>query len=529
MRSEVYYMYLRKSRADAEAEAHGEGETLSRHEKALMELARKQKLNVTKIFREIVSGETIAARPEIQKLLAEVEQGLCAGVLVMEVERLARGNTKDQGIVSEAFQYGNVKIITPLKTYDPANEFDEEYFEFGLFMSRREFRTINRRLQRGRLASVKEGKYIAGTPPYGYRKVKIPNDKGYTLEIIPERADIVRLIFELYTVGEIQPDGSKRRLGFYLIAEHLDSMGIKPLISSQWSSSTIKDILSNVTYIGKVPWQRELYSKKVINGRVREKRTRNDNMLVVDALHPAIISEDTFCKAQEIMSKNYVTPVTSNQVLKNPLSGLVRCAKCGALMTRTNSNTKAGYYVLSCPTRKCDNISSPIYLIENKIIHALEDWLASYKLQWSNEQEQVIPYSIQCKKTALGQLQSDIDSINQQLDKTFDLLEQGIYDNETFLSRKQKLVSRLDDLRNSQTTLQEEYDNYLKFHQLQKDVIPTVETIISLYHTLETASQKNELLKKVIEYVTYEKNTRTKKGQLETSDFELHLFPKIPK
>ena len=41
------------------------------------------------------------------------------------------GNTRDQGIVAEAFKYSDTKIITPSKTYDPNNEFDEEYFEFG--------------------------------------------------------------------------------------------------------------------------------------------------------------------------------------------------------------------------------------------------------------------------------------------------------------------------------------------------------------------------------------------------------------
>ena len=85
-----YCLYLRKSRADSEAEARGEGETLSRHEKALLDLAKKLNLNITAIYREIVSGETIAARPVMQQLLQEVEQGIWDGVLVMEVERLAR-------------------------------------------------------------------------------------------------------------------------------------------------------------------------------------------------------------------------------------------------------------------------------------------------------------------------------------------------------------------------------------------------------------------------------------------------------
>lgn len=128
-----YVIYLRKSRADAEAEARGEGETLARHEKALLDLAKYSRLNVTAIYREIVSGDTIAARPIMQRLLSEVEKGLWEGVLVMEVERLAREDTIDQGIVAQTFRFTDTKIITPNKTYDPQNEYDEEYFEFGLF------------------------------------------------------------------------------------------------------------------------------------------------------------------------------------------------------------------------------------------------------------------------------------------------------------------------------------------------------------------------------------------------------------
>ena len=111
-----YLIYLRKSRADQEAELRGEGETLARHEKALLELARRQHLPIADIYREVVSGETIASRPMMQQLLSEVEQGVWDGVLVMEVERLARGDTIDQGIVAQAFKLSDTKIITPIKT-----------------------------------------------------------------------------------------------------------------------------------------------------------------------------------------------------------------------------------------------------------------------------------------------------------------------------------------------------------------------------------------------------------------------------
>ena len=109
------------------------------------------------------------------------------GVLVVEVERLARGDTIDQGVVSRAFQYSDTKIITPTKTYDPDNEFDEEYFEFGLFMSRREYKTIKRRLNAGRIASVKEGKYCGTKPPYGYERIKLHGEKGLRYSLCPIR------------------------------------------------------------------------------------------------------------------------------------------------------------------------------------------------------------------------------------------------------------------------------------------------------------------------------------------------------
>ena len=204
-----YLIYLRKSRKDRDLELQtGNYDTLQRHRDELMSLAKKRGYLVTHIYEEVVSGDTIAERPEMQKLLAAVETGRYAGVLVIEVPRLARGNTRDQGTVAETFQYSGTKIITPEKVYDPADEADEEYFEFGLFMSRREYKTINRRLQRGRMASLHEGKYIAGTAPYGYRRVRIPQQKGYTLEPAPDQAEIVREIFRLYTVGEPRADGS---------------------------------------------------------------------------------------------------------------------------------------------------------------------------------------------------------------------------------------------------------------------------------------------------------------------------------
>ena len=237
-----YAIYLRKSRVDLEAEAHGEGDTLARHRKTLLALAAAQQLNVTHIYEEVVSGDTIAARPQMQQLLADVDEGLWEGVLVMEVERLARGDTIDQGIVAQAFKVTDTKIITPLKSYDPNNEFDEEYFEFGLFMARREYKVINRRLQRGRLASVKEGKWVGNTPPYGYRRVKLAQDKGFWLEPDPETAPVVRNIFHWYVEG--RSDGTViHPMGLQAICTKLNQSGIPSPSRQTWTASTVRDLL----------------------------------------------------------------------------------------------------------------------------------------------------------------------------------------------------------------------------------------------------------------------------------------------
>lgn len=526
----AYCLYVRKSRADAEAEARGEGETLSRHINALLELAKRRNLDVTQIHKEIVSGETIAARPVMQQLLSEVEAGLWDGVLVMEVERLARGDSIDQGIVTQTFKFSGTKIITPIKDYDPNNEFDEEYFEFGLFMSRREYKTINRRLQRGRLASVKEGRYVGNTPPYGYTRVKIQGDKGYTLEPIPDEADVVRMIYEWYTNGEKLEDGSFRRLGTSLIVRRLNDMHIPPRKSDHWATATIRDILINPVYIGKVRWNWRPTAKKMIDGRIVKERPRSsrENYTLVDGLHPAIIAEDVFNLAQELITKNPPRPIGEKNTVKNPLAGLVVCEKCGHKMTR---RPYGGNYpdTLLCPDSVCDNISSFLSSVEERVLDSLKTWLAEYKLQWYNQDKPKAKKNvISLKEKSLQILKKEHGTLSVQLNKTYDLLEQGIYTTEQFLDRSKNLTERMNKNEAEQQDLNLDINYTRQQEENRQYIVPKVEHLLSVYHTLPSAKAKNDMLKQVIEKVVY---LKTKNGRWHNSpdDFEITLYPKIPK
>ena len=300
-------MYIRKSREDEEIEKYEEGDSLERQEKRLKEYAKSRNLKINKIYKEIVSGETISERKEMQNLLRDVENELWDGVIVIEVGRLARGDTSDQGKVAKAFKYSHTKIITPQKTYDPDNEFDEEYFEFGLFMSRREYKVINRRLQRGREISISEGKYVGNISPFGYDRVKLENCKGYTLSINEIESPIVKEIFKLYVEDSISLSG---------IAKKLNSMNLKPRIATEWTTSSIKDIISNPTYIGKIVWNRRKQKKRMKNGNVIVSRPRNKEYLIYKGLHEPIIDNETWEIAQNRRTQRAPKCINRNNILR---------------------------------------------------------------------------------------------------------------------------------------------------------------------------------------------------------------------
>ncbi|GHU57397.1 serine recombinase [Clostridia bacterium] len=520
-----YCIYLRKSRADAEAEIRGEGETLARHENALTSLSKRQNLNITQIYREIVSGETIAARPVMQTLLTEVEGGFWEGVLVMEVERLARGDTIDQGIMAQAFKYSGTKIITPSKTYDPNNEFDEEYFEFGLFMSRREYKTINRRLQAGRFSSIKEGKYVGSGSPYGYNRVKLFNQKGYTLEENPDEANIIRLIFELYTKGELQTDGTYKRLGVPSIAHYLNNLKVSPKKGGLWVVGTVRDILINPVYIGKVRWNFRPQEKKIQDGKKTLSRPRSERVQVFEGLHTAIINNEIWTSAQGYMNQNHKRPATRE--IKNPLAGLIFCGLCGRQMIRRSYSKRKQADTLMCYIPECKNVSSKLSIVEKHLLSLLKDWLDGYKVECAEADTSVLGTNFETTETVLLNLQKERETLSLQLNNLHDLLEQGLYDKMTFIDRSKLLIEKIRQKQEDIDKLKEYIQQRQETIKNMKIIIPHIENILDVYEN-STAALKNKLLREVVDKVIYIKTTNSRWHGSE-DDFNLEVYPKTPK
>ena len=504
-----YCIYLRKSRADSESEQDKEIDTLIRHENILLELARKQNLNIVEIYREVVSGDSISSRPEMQRLLNAVEHKEYTGVVTIDIDRLARGATIDQGIIAQAFKYSNTKIITPIKIYDPNNEFDEEYFEFGLFMARREYKIINRRLIRGRQISAQEGKFLGSIPPYGYDKIKLDKQKGYSLKPNIEQAETVRLIFDLFV---------NKSLGSTIIAKKLNELEQKSENKKIWLPTTIRDVLKNPVYIGNIRINSKPTKKITKNGEIKTTRVRDNNCVVVKGLHEPIIDLKLWEKSQKNLLENNPAKVKKGFELKNPLAGLVYCGKCGKSVIRRSD--QRGFETIICQTINCDNAACKLEVLENKIVEALEKWTENYKLRFPETKENKNETNAKIFKN----INSKLKELEEQSKNIYDLLERGVYDISKFLERQKIIAEKIQSVEKEK----EEFETSILQKEKKSDknnLSLKIKKVMTLYSKLNSPKQKNELLKQIIEKVIY---VRESSGRwVDSGNFEIELYPKI--
>lgn len=483
----VYAIYLRKSRKDMDLEAYGEMETLAKHEKLLMDLAEKQGLNVVKIYREVVSGESIDDRPQMQKLIADVYEGKYDGVLVAEVERLARGATMDQGRVANAFKYSSTKIVTPTKTYDPDNEYDEEYFEFALFMSRKEFKTINRRLQQGKMLAIKEGNYMGSVPPLGYSVHK----KGRERTLVPnEQAQIVQDIFRWFV---------EDRMSTWDIAKKLMTLGVKTKTGkSEWSKNTINGLLHNEVYIGKVRWNHRKTTKVIKDERVvkKSKRLNKKDFILVDGKHQPLVSVEMFERAQEILSQNAI-PMEKPKELMNPMAGLLKCKKCGKSMARYPCK-QARHRVLHRPSMTCKVKSAFYDDVYDGVISGLEAHIRDFEFKMTNDYELE---EDKRRKREVESLKKELAETRAIKDGLFDLFERKVYSEDEFIERKAIAIKRIAEL---EELIEQHESQILTGIDYTEKIAKFSDVIVALKDDRVSAQQKNDLLKDIVKVIHFE-------------------------
>lgn len=371
--------YLRKSRSD-DATLSVE-EVLEKHERQLDEWAERtlgKPIPEENKFREVVSGETIEARTEIQKVLKLIESPKVKGVLIKEVSRLGRPSLKEIGILSELFQYSNTLIITPERFFDLRNKYDKDAFEREMMRGNEYLEYFKAIQQNGRLASVAAGNYIGSIAPYGYDKIWITEGKKKcpTLQIKESEATVVRMIFDMYV---------NQNMGVNNICNKLDEMKIKPPKGEFWSPLALRDMLVNDHYVGKVKWNWKKTVATVENGEVVRRQTKSKvgEYLVYDGKHEAIIAEEIFNAAREKMGSNPRNRPSTK--LRNPLAGLLFC-QCGRAMSyRTYKSRSCDPRYLCNGQTHCSTGSCLVSDMIERVCDILQQCIEDFETRLTND------------------------------------------------------------------------------------------------------------------------------------------------
>ena len=501
--------YLRKSRADDPLLTVEE--VLARHEAILNEWAERNlgaKVPEGNKYREIVSGETIADRPKMQEVLKLMESPKIKAILIVEVQRLSRGDLEDCGRLIKLLRYTNTLVITPQMVYDLRDEYDRDAFERELKRGNEFLEYTKKIMQRGTLRSLSEGNYVGNVPPYGYNKtfVVVNKRKCPTLEINEEQANVVRMIFDMYT---------NQGMGMVSICHKLDNMGVKAPKGEHWSNRGLKDMLSNVHYLGKVKWNWRKTVTVVENGEIKKTRPKSEigEFLIYEGRHEAIITEELFNATQEKLGKN--VRVRKNMGIRNPLAGLLYC-QCGRAMSLRTHKLKDGSDRYAprllcddqthCGTGSC-TYDDLIDMVKGVLTQCIEDFEHRIKSNSGDSMklhEKLLKtlekkmQELDAKEIAQWEAQSHPDPSQRMPPHIFKML------NEKLLKEKDEVKEAMCNARKSMPDPVDYGEKVVRFRK----------ALDALNDPNMNAGDKNRLLKDCIERITYsrERPTRTRRA-----------------
>ena len=510
--------YLRKSQSDDPLLTVEE--VLAKHESILDKWSEKHlggTVPEQNKFREVVSGETLKERPEINKVLRLIESPKYKAIQVVEPQRLTRGDLEDIGRLMKLLKLTNTLVITPERIYDLRDEYDWDAFERELKRGNDYLKYTKKILNRGRLESVSQGNYIGSQPPYGYEKTFVMDGKRKcpTLKIKEDEAEIVRMIFDMYVNED---------LGRPTICKRLDEMKVKPPKGEYWSPPAMKDLLENVHYIGKVKWNWRKTITVVEEGELLATRPKAKvgEYLIYDGKHDPIISEELFEAARAKQGRNHKAKATTK--VRNPFASLLFC-KCGRAMTyRTYKNadgTERSPARLICENQTRCQVGSCLYTdMHERICATLSQCIDDFETRLKNNEGDSAKLhkklvknleqkkkELEAKELSQWEAQSSPDPALRMPAHIFQQL------NEKLLKEKEEV----------QQALCKAYESMPEPVNYEEKILTFTEALNALRDPNCDPAKQNRLLKACIERIEYsrEKPQRIKSQQVRVYDKEL--------
>lgn len=515
-------LYERLSRDD---ELEGESNSIVNQKKILEEYASKNNLtNIIHFTDDGISG-TQFDRPGFMEMMNGVNTGNIGCIIVKDMSRLGRDYLK-VGQCMEILRQKGVRLIAINDNVDSFYR-EDDFTPFRNIMNEWYARDTSRKIQSTFRSKGESGKHTASTPPYGYIKDEKDKDKW----IVDEKAaQIVRRIFNLtmdgagpYKIAKILeadkidiPAYHQQKLGYGL---HQSKNFEHPY---RWCSSTIASILKKKEYLGHTV---NFKTRKHFKDK-KSKYVSEDNWLIFENTHEAIIDQETFDNVQRIRGNVKRYPDGWGEY--HPLTGLMYCADCGSKMYvhRTNNYKNIPYYVCSnykkvpcgmlCPSAHRIKAEVVINLIQETlkdIKNYLNEDNEAFIHSIQNEMEEKEKVEIEKQRVRLINNKSRIQELERLMcriyeDMILEKIPSSRYEilNSQYETEQRVLSKEIEDLDLAISRYEKETDRARKFISL-----------ISRYENFDelTTTMINEFVEKIIVHERDRKGSQTSKQKIE--------------
>lgn len=492
--------YGRKSRTDDPLLSVDE--ILEKHSKIIEEYALRHLGGLIpdeNKYMEVGSGESLKERPEITRLLKDIENPAVKAIIVVDVQRLSRGDLEDAGKLIRLLRYTNTYVITPTKIYDLRDEYDRDAFERELKRGNEYLEYYKKIQARGKLASVKAGNYVGSVAPYGFNRIKKQDGKltYHTLTERKDQADIVRMIFNWYCNDDI---------GVTAICRRLEDIGAKTKTGgNKWEPSIIFSILENHHYIGCVRWNWRKTIKIIEDQEIKKLRPKAkvDEFLVFDGKHEGIISEEQFNKAREIKGNRHRTK--RDLTLKNPFSGIMLC-KCGAKVgynTYRRNGVEFAPPKLVCNDQvHCKSGSVEFDEVLEYVIRVLKDCVDDFEVRIENDRDDSVKLHKDLVVRLKGQLKVLEEKEVAQWEAQYDPDPEKRLPPHIFQKLNKKVLAEKEEINKA---LEKALDSIPRQIDYRDELIKTREALNALQDPNINAKVTNQYLKEIIEKIEYER------------------------
>jgi len=291
-----------------------EGFSIRAQEQKLKDYARVKDWSIYNIYIDDgISGKNITARPAVINMINDIEKGHVKNVVVFKIDRLTR-STSDLTYLIDLFNAHDCAFNSLSESIDTQTPSGRMFIKIIGIFAEFERENIAERVKLGQERKVKEGYSLCGLhSSYGYDRAN-----GQKVQSInQEQAVIVRQIFDWFV---------NQNMSLSAIAKRLNIMKVPTKHNSIWLPSTIKVLLTNCNYVGKVRYQMKNKEKN----------------FEAEGLHEAIITQEIYDQAQKLMSKFKKISHTKKPRDENYFLGFLYCPKCGSRLLTHSVYQKAG-------------------------------------------------------------------------------------------------------------------------------------------------------------------------------------------